>query len=628
LMKQRPRGVEMETCETRRSSLISSLCCMVGRRRRALQDKAEGSHFESVLRGPRVMDEEFWKELDVKIPSLKIHQTVPGLESAAKEFSRPGADARTSLWLIWMTWCRFFNSRAWFHRAWVMQEVANLPGASLIAGTLHFSWERLFDMDRFLCWSGYYAVFSSVLTPRLRLDDTIHGPEYDMYLAWYRVLYKLNFPDEVQKLMPYRDGLLFSHVMEVVMRHSWKKMSTVARDKYACILGIARRTLSNLPVPTLLVDGLVIPPDATAPETFLHLHKLFLIADQYRALGLLRLVHHQMSEAMMATPSWVIDWSAQDVPDPFDYARQRLSSGGIDAPQTQKINVGPSRTVLYNMRGNSLCVHVMSLSRVTACFRTNVARVSHALSAVLEIFSMLGPTYEKTDEPLEAALFTVMTASNPAAGFDQSVLQHFCNVMANTTIVGLATLWDKGLISKQITAEGDVKYWSISAKGGVEPSEVEDYVRMDRFPKPDDETSPTTSNLAMALQRAGVAMSMAIAYIAKTTREEVPGWTWNPHRQPEEFVLQAYQRRILRDRALFVTDDGYLGLGPGIAQAGDELCLIAGRWAPCILRPVPDSNGEGESKYWFVGEVWVHGLMDGQGITDDAESQFKTVELV
>src|SRR5204863_8665764 len=113
-----------------------------------------------------------------------------------------------------------------------------------------------------------------------------------------------------------------------------------------CILGIAHRTLPKLPVPKNLVDFLALPQHADAETTFLQLHKVLICVDRYRFLVLLRLVHHASNEAMTKSPSWVIDWAADDTPDPFDYGRQRLSNGGIDAPQNPKMISGSDGTAI------------------------------------------------------------------------------------------------------------------------------------------------------------------------------------------------------------------------------------------------------------------------------------------
>ena len=356
----------------------------------------------------------------------------------------------------------------------------------------------------------------------------------------------------------------------------------------------------------------------------MRLQTILLCADRFRSLALLRLVHHASNEAMTRSPSWVIDWAADDTPDPFDYGRQRLSNGGIDAPQIPEMISRSDGMAIAAISDARLCVDALCLSTVKDSFRTRIAPTSHALSAVLEVLSLLGLTYEKTGEPLEAALFAVMTASNCPEGFGQSNLDHICNLIANTTVSGLYGLWAKGLTAKSATMESGGVFWSITGRDADETQE-EDWLGTHIFP-PRSSTSP--SNLVKALGRAETALSIVVAYITGSSWQAEPGWTWETPLSPAEITLQAYQQRILRGRALFVTGDGLLGLGPGIAQADDELWLIAGRRVPCLLRRVPESKGGGRDKYWFVGEAWVHGIMDGEWMEDGVAPVFKRIELV
>ncbi|KAJ4353554.1 uncharacterized protein N0V89_005284 [Didymosphaeria variabile] len=73
---------------------------------------------------------------------------------------------------------------------------------------------------------------------------------------------------------------------------------------------------------------------------------------------------------------------------------------------------------------------------------------------------------------------------------------------------------------------------------------------------------------------------------------------------------RAYQK-ILRafgkDRRFFITQTGFLGLGPDPAEPGDEVYIIQGASTPFVLRPTEDSRS-----YKIIGEAYVHGVMDGE----------------
>ncbi|KAN0106852.1 HET domain containing protein [Hyaloscypha variabilis] len=62
-------------------------------------------------------------------------------------------------------------------------------------------------------------------------------------------------------------------------------------------------------------------------------------------------------------------------------------------------------------------------------------------------------------------------------------------------------------------------------------------------------------------------------------------------------------------RKLFISkDEGWLGLAPMDAENGDRIALLEGGSVPYILRPV---SGDG-TEYEFIGDAYVHGIMDGE----------------
>ncbi|KAG5759431.1 hypothetical protein H9Q72_012440 [Fusarium xylarioides] len=62
------------------------------------------------------------------------------------------------------------------------------------------------------------------------------------------------------------------------------------------------------------------------------------------------------------------------------------------------------------------------------------------------------------------------------------------------------------------------------------------------------------------------------------------------------------------DRVLFVTEKGYLGLGPARTEVGDVVSLVAGAHVPFALR-------NGAQGWVLVGETYVHGVMNGEVVT-------------
>jgi len=71
---------------------------------------------------------------------------------------------------------------------------------------------------------------------------------------------------------------------------------------------------------------------------------------------------------------------------------------------------------------------------------------------------------------------------------------------------------------------------------------------------------------------------------------------------------------------LFMTRQGYIGLGPATLQKDDVVCILFGASTPLLLRP--RILEEGQRGYWVIGEAYVYGIMDGeflQKTSQDAE---------
>lgn len=71
---------------------------------------------------------------------------------------------------------------------------------------------------------------------------------------------------------------------------------------------------------------------------------------------------------------------------------------------------------------------------------------------------------------------------------------------------------------------------------------------------------------------------------------------------------EALIQRQCRNRSLFFTRKGYIGLGPNV-QPGDLVCIFFGGEVPFILRPR-------QSYYELIGDAYVHGIMEGEIIKE------------
>ncbi|KAI0974681.1 heterokaryon incompatibility protein-domain-containing protein [Xylaria arbuscula] len=83
-------------------------------------------------------------------------------------------------------------------------------------------------------------------------------------------------------------------------------------------------------------------------------------------------------------------------------------------------------------------------------------------------------------------------------------------------------------------------------------------------------------------------------------------------------------RRIFKasgHRALYITEKGYMGLGPWNAKVGDVIAVLDGGKTPFLLRQIPTSE-----RFKLVGETYVRGIMGGEAL--DMGLQAQTFTLV
>ncbi|KAF9768118.1 hypothetical protein IL306_014633 [Fusarium sp. DS 682] len=72
------------------------------------------------------------------------------------------------------------------------------------------------------------------------------------------------------------------------------------------------------------------------------------------------------------------------------------------------------------------------------------------------------------------------------------------------------------------------------------------------------------------------------------------------------------------DRVLFITEKGYLGLGPARTEVDDTVAMIAGAHVPFVLR-------KGAGGWILVGEAYVHGVMYGEAAQ---KAEFQKIEVI
>ena len=81
----------------------------------------------------------------------------------------------------------------------------------------------------------------------------------------------------------------------------------------------------------------------------------------------------------------------------------------------------------------------------------------------------------------------------------------------------------------------------------------------------------------------------------------------------EAWKFNAAFSDAMGERVMFTTTQGLIGIGPPRIQARDLVCIIIGAQTPFLLRKSTKPPGE-TPVYQLVGDCYVHGLMNGEGL--------------
>ncbi|PMD60902.1 uncharacterized protein K444DRAFT_628928 [Hyaloscypha bicolor E] len=99
-------------------------------------------------------------------------------------------------------------------------------------------------------------------------------------------------------------------------------------------------------------------------------------------------------------------------------------------------------------------------------------------------------------------------------------------------------------------------------------------------------------------------------YVPKGAVPSVKDYKMYLKGEKEDVDLVIMSEMSRRRRKVILTSRGFFGVAPQSANVGDQLYLLPGTEFPSLLRRYPKE----EIEYEFVGECYIHGLMNGQGM--------------
>ncbi|KAI1069007.1 hypothetical protein LB507_006070 [Fusarium sp. FIESC RH6] len=91
---------------------------------------------------------------------------------------------------------------------------------------------------------------------------------------------------------------------------------------------------------------------------------------------------------------------------------------------------------------------------------------------------------------------------------------------------------------------------------------------------------------------------------------------WETHQDEDKRINYDGDMRKMEGKRPFLTQMGYLGMGPIEGKPGDTVVVFCGGHIPFVLRPEAD----GQDIFSFVGEAYCDGVMDGEVTTKEKQT--------
>jgi hypothetical protein len=79
-------------------------------------------------------------------------------------------------------------------------------------------------------------------------------------------------------------------------------------------------------------------------------------------------------------------------------------------------------------------------------------------------------------------------------------------------------------------------------------------------------------------------------------------------------------------KRFFISEKGYMGMAPTMAEPGDRIAVLFGGTVPYILRKT-EADVAGNT-WTFVGDSYVHGIMDGGEVIEKLEKGEVESEII
>jgi hypothetical protein len=289
----------------------------------------------------------------------------------------------------WVSYYRFFRTRRWFSRVWVIQEAVLARTSIIVCHEDMIDWGALESLDYFFSrakWTDFFGVLMDS-DPKFRAANIYTIKNHGELFKYSYYKQQLAHTPAIQSGLHLETGVPSWLYHFILLIATTREMQTsVDKDYVYGILGLAKKFLPPEKTHILQVNA----SDSTA-DVFSWSCKLWV---DYGFLDFFSLIKDRSESKTPNLPSWVIDWAARG-----------FSWSVSDCLYTASGPISYSPKRYGTVIGKRLILSAARIGLLDQIYAGGVTRQADAREftlplTILNLYKDIGWFYTQTEEPL------------------------------------------------------------------------------------------------------------------------------------------------------------------------------------------------------------------------------------
>jgi Heterokaryon incompatibility protein (HET) len=505
----------------------------------------------------------------------------------------------------WHGYTTFYQQHRWFHRCWIMQEVALAREVDVLCGSASLDFQDICDMAMFL-----HDMAVAVLPADWKLD--LHRTELikthkGHAIASQRAVCRLPYLRDLDWI-PSTTGA--GTPLQMCYGFCLSAMSAVRgyqatnpRDKVYAALGMATKFLPPGE------EAIIIPDYSLSTSEVYKMVTAFFIFNLPN-LAVLSHVEDKSIRVLLDLPSWVPDFSPEIVASTYAsrYDRYPHNACSSEIVGMYPRSVADSTLQLYGAPFDTVTLVVEGTeSYRLRAERSLAARELQCMEICLRLLnfcSCLEHRYINGQTRVEALSKTIIL--NQVDG--RPPLSEESEMFRDWLLAMLAVTW----ASLRLDHEAHGLFQSC-----CKSLEILEETRDGTLPNED-----------VILEYSRMRFTNEITVVERKPKDASP--VDMPPGAQHDSVWQNYRlydrglnKGVFLQQRLYKTSKGCIGLGPPSMHVGDQIYFICDATVPFVLR-----SKQNTAHHTLIGETYLHGFMNGEALRDDFKDRIGPICIV